>query len=322
MKKRKKRWVIDLGEALTKIVVAAIDNSGMVQIKDIRIEKTPNWIWPEANLEKKPKTRKFLRALLRGYRRQDEVMLLINHKEMMVETFTFPMMTLAEVEEALFWKMQLLTAENLEYWRIDFVARERTQWLEYLGMDNKNLEVLGVAVEKNRVARYTKIFRENGCNLSSIVPHFYPLDILINQDGDRPTLMIDMGKQATRFFYYQGHALTEYHRIELERDWDGVTYLLQIIKTAEQVLLSPSDCAKAAETANIYLMGGESLHPGVHQYLTKWLDKEIKPSYYLLDEKEQLTFPRQISKSELCLITACVCGLIKSAQISGGAYEA
>ena len=315
LKTRKKFWIIDLGAALTKIVVGIIDDSSLVQIQDFRIEKTPEQIWPEANSQKKANIRGFLRPFLRGYRHKDEVILLINDKEMMVSTFTFPMMTIPEVEEAIFWQLQLLTSANLEHWRIDFVARERTQWLEYLGVDDKNLDVLGVAVERTLLTWYTRIFRKNGCRLKAIVPQLYGFDTLINQDGDQPTLIIDMGKACTRFFYYQGDSLSENHRIDLDADWDGETYLQQISKAVEQIFISPLGCEKAGENGKIYLMGGESLHPGVMAYLTKAMNKEIWPTYYLLDEKEALIFPRQMSKAELCLITPCVCGLIKWAQI-------
>lgn len=317
MKKKRKLWIVDLGEALTKIVVGVINESGIVQIKDFRIEKTSEQFWSEVDSKKKPKTRRLLRPLLRGYRRKDEVILLINHKEMIIETFTFPMMTISEVEEAIFWQMQQLTSENLEYWRIDFLVRERTQWLEYLGMNDKNLDVLGVAVEKNLIAWYMRVFRKNGCDLKAVVPQFYTFDMLMNQKGDHPTLIIDMGKASTRFIYYPGDSLGEHHRIELGKDWDGETYLQQIVKAAEQILMSPVGGEKAPANGNIYLMGGESLHPGVMEYLSKWMNIEIRPSYYLLDENDKLIFPRQMSRAELCLITPCVCGLIKSAQISG-----
>lgn len=324
MKKRKKLWIVDLGEALTKIVVGVMDESGMVTVKDFRIVETPEQIWPEVNSKKKPKIRGFLRPLLKGYRRKDEVMLLINHKEMMVAAFTFPMMTLPEVEDAVYWQMQLLTSENLEHWRIDFVARAQTQWFECLGIDEKKLDVLGVAVDKAQLVWYSRIFKKSGCDLQSIVPQFYTFTCLMNQDVKQPTLMIEMGKSGTRFFYYYGGSLIENHRLELEKDWDGETYLQQIIKAAKEILMSPLRGDSAGKIGNIYLMGGESLHAGVLDYLTKWMAKEIRPGYALLDEKEELAFSRQMSKAELCLITPCVCGLIKWAQTgrTGGLYEA
>ncbi|MEO1814870.1 MAG: hypothetical protein ABGU93_04660 [Acetobacterium sp.] len=324
MKKRKKLWIVDFGEALTKIVVSAITETGQIQIKDIRIEKTPDLVWGEGDPENKLKVGGFLRALLKGYRRKDEVMLLINHKEMMVAAFTFPMMTLTEVEDAVYWQMQLLTAENLEHWRIDFVAREHTEWFECLGMDEKKLDVLGVGVEKERLSWYSRIFKKSGCSLQFIVPQFYTFASLVNLEVKQATLMIDMGKTCTRLFYYYGDSLIENHRLELENGWDGEIYLQQIIKAAEQIFMSPLKGEIAGKTGNIYLMGGESLHAGVLEYLTKWMPKEIQPSYSLFDEKEELIFSRQMSKAELCLLTPCLCGLIKWVQVdrTGGLYEA
>jgi hypothetical protein len=324
LKKRKKLWIVDLGEALTKIVVGVITDSGQVQIKDIRIEKTPDLSWVEGDPVKKLKVGGFLRPLLKGYRRKDEVMLLINHKEMMIAAFTFPMMTLPEVEGAVYWQMQLLTAENLEHWRIDFVAWEQTQWFECLGMNEKKLDVLGVGVEKGRLSWYSRIFKKSGCDLQFIVPQFYTYASLVNQEVKQAMLIIDMGKTCTRLFYYYGSSLIENHRLELEKDWDGEIYLQQIIKAAEQIFMSPLRGGIAGKTGNIYLMGGESLHSGVLEYLMKWMPKEIQPSYSLFDEKEELIFSRQMSKAELCLITPSLCGLIKWAQVDqiGGLYEA
>ena len=317
MKKTKKLWIVDLGEVLTKIVVGEIDQEGMIYIKDICIEKTAEQIRFAPDSGNWQETRGVLRPLLKGYRRKDEMILLINHKEMMVETFILPMMTIAEVEEAIFWQMQLRTSANLEHWRIDFVARKRSKWFENLGMNDKNLDVLGVAVDKMLLTRYTRIFRKNGCELKAIIPQLYTFDILMEAEGNQETLIIDMGKTGTRFFYYQGDAFSENHWIDLEDHWDGEMYLQQIIKAAEQIFISPLGCEKVGVNENIYLMGGESLHPGVLEYLTKRMNKKIEPTYHLLDQKQELVFPRQVSKAELCLITPCLCGLIKSAQTTG-----
>lgn len=321
MKKRKKFWAIDLGEALTKIVVGEIGASGWVQIEGFRIEKTPEQIRNIGNSEEQSMVRGFLRHLLKGARRHDDVMLVINHKEMLVASFTFPMMTINEVEEAIYWQLQLLTSENLEFWRIDFQARERTRWFEHLGIDETNLDVLGVAVKKDLLSRYTKLFGKTGCRLASIVPQFYTFDSLIDPNGDQPTLIIDMGKSETRFFYYYRAALVENHRLELETGWDGKTYLREIIKVTEQIFEFPLGYEKTGMNdinENIYLMGGESLHRGVLETLTKWLDKKIRPVDELLDEKEELILPGKMTKAQRCLMTPCVCGLIKQAQLRGG----
>ena len=164
----KKLWIVDLGINLTKIVVGFAGESGQVHIEDIRIEKTPGNYCENAQT-----MGAFLRPLLKGYRRKDELMLLINNKEMLVGTFTFPMMTLQDVEDAIYWKMQLLVSENIDNWRIDFTARERTQRLEYLGIDDKKLAVLGVGVEKTLLRWYYRIFKKSGFVLKSIVPQFY-----------------------------------------------------------------------------------------------------------------------------------------------------
>lgn len=138
LKKSKRLWVIDWGEALIKIVLGEVNDSGSVRIIDFRIEKNPKQIWPETNPETKRATSKLLRLLFKGYQRTDEVMLLINQAEMMVATFTFPMMSLADLEDAIYWQMQLLTSEDLDHWRIDFVARIQNQWFECLGWTNRH----------------------------------------------------------------------------------------------------------------------------------------------------------------------------------------
>lgn len=309
VKKRKKLWIVDLGNDLTKVVVGYATEPGRVVIENIRIEKTPAYY-----RETRQSLQHFLRSLFKGYRAKDELMLLIDHKEMLVGIFTFPMMTLQEVEDAIYWKMQLLVSGNIDNWRIDFTATERTQRLEYLGIDDKKLDVLGVGLEKSLLSWYNRSFKKSGYVLKSIVPLFYTYTSLLKKDEDQSILIIDMGKTATRFFYYNEGALIENHRIELDSDWDAETYLQLIIKTSEEMLQSPLGNSNGSGNEVIYLMGGESLHPGVRDYLDKWIAKDIHPTYLLLDKKEQLIFPRQVTKSELCLITPSVCGLIKWAQ--------
>lgn len=311
MKKQKKLWIVDLGIEMTKIVVGFVTASGLVQIEEISIEKTP-----ENYLENTQTMGAFLRPLLKKHRGQDELMLLINHKEMLVGTFAFPMMTLQEVEDAIYWKMQLLVTGDIDNWRIDFTATERTQRFEYLGIDDKKLDVLGVGIEKGLLRRYNRIFKKSGFVLKAIVPQFYTYTSLLNKDEDQPTLIIDMGKTSTRLFYYNRSALIENHRIELDPSWDGETYLLHIIKVIEEIRQSPLGYGKGCDNEKLYLMGGESLHAGVRDYLSTRVEKEIHPTYFLLDESERLIFPRPMTKAELCLITPGICGLIKWAQTS------
>ncbi|URN85273.1 type IV pilus biogenesis protein PilM [Acetobacterium wieringae] len=318
MKKSKRLWVVDWGEALIKIVLGEVNDSGSVRIIDFRIEKNPKQIWPETNPETKRATSKLLRLLFKGYQRTDEVMLLINQAEMMVATFTFPMMSLADLEDAIYWQMQLLTSEDLDHWRIDFVARIQNQWFECLGMDEQTLDVVGVAIKKAQLTRYTRFFKKNGRSLNAIVPQFYTFDSLLIEQDDQSTLIIDIGNRSTRLFHYKGNVLSENNQIELESGWDGAFYLQQIIKVVEQIFISPLGCEKVGQDGTIYLMGGESLHPGVREYLSKSMGKDVQSIDILLEANESLVFAKQISRAQLCLITPCVCGLMKYAQIRGG----
>lgn len=318
MKKSKRLWIIDWGEALIKIVLGEVNDSGSVRIIDFRIEKNPKQIWPETNPETKRATSKLLRLLFKGYQRTDEVMLLINQAEMMVATFTFPMMSLADLEDAIYWQMQLLTSEDLDHWRIDFVARIQNQWFECLGMDEQTLDVVGVAIKKAQLTRYTRFFKKNGRSLNAIVPQFYTFDSLLIEQDDQSTLIIDIGNRSTRLFHYKGNVLSEHNQIELESGWDGVVYLQQIIKAVEQIFISPLGCEKVGRDGTIYLMGGESLHPGVREYLSKSMGTDVQSIDELLEANQSLFFTKQISRAQLCLITPCVCGLMKYAQIRGG----
>ncbi len=318
MKKSKRLWIIDWGEALIKIVLGEVNDSGSVRIIEFRIEKNPTQIWPETNPETKRATSKLFRSLFKGYHRTDEVMLLISQAEMMVATFTFPMMSLADLEDAIYWQMQLLTSEDLDHWRIDFVARVQNQWFECLGMDEQTLNVVGVAIKKAQLTRYIRFFKKNGRSLNAIVPQFYPLDLLLIEQDGQSTLIIDIGNRSTRFFHCKGNVLSENHQIELESGWDGAFYLQQIIKVVEQIFISPLGCEKVGQDGTIYLMGGESLHPGVREYLSKSMGKDVQSIDVLLEANESLVFAEQISRVQLCLVTPCVCGLMKYAQTRGG----
>lgn len=60
----------------------------------------------------------------------------------------------------------------------------------------------------------------------------------------------------------------------------------------------------------IYLMGGESLHPGVREYLSKSMGTDVQSIDELLEANQSPFFTKQISRAQLCLITPCVCGLM------------
>lgn len=314
VKKRKKLWIVDLGQELTKIVWGFPTENGLVQVTGFCLEKTPKDVWLEDERRKKPGLEAFLRPLLKEYHRKDELMLIINPKEMIIVAFTFPKMTLKEIEAAIFWKIKLLIAGNVENWRIDFVAKERIKRYEYLGIDAPKVAVCGVGVEKFRLSRYIKVFKKIGIELKSIVPQLYTFTSLINQELNNPILLIDMGKTCTRLLYYNDGTLIENSCIELAPEWDGEMYLQQIIRAVDEIVQSPLRRAEGNENVDIYLMGGESLHAGVLDYLNQGIGKSVCPTYLIWDARAELLLPRLLTKSELCLITPCLCGLIKWSQ--------
>jgi hypothetical protein len=79
----------------------------------------------------------------------------------------------------------------------------------------------------------------------------------------------------------------------LESGWDGVVYLQQIIKAVEQIFISPLGCEKVGRDGTIYLMGGESLHPGVREYLSKSMGTDVQSIDELLEANQSL-FPGAI----------------------------
>ncbi|AFA49386.1 hypothetical protein [Acetobacterium woodii] len=320
MKKQKKLWVVDLGKAVTKIAWGFPTTNGTLQVAGLVIEKTPKGLWPEDQPQKKPGLEAFLRPLLKEYQRQDEMMVIINHNEMIVVTVTFPKMTLQEIEAAIFWKIKLLITGNVEAWRIDFVAKEGIQRYEYLGIDAPKVAVCGVGIEKFRLSWYVKVFKKIGITLKSIVPQLYTLTSLIDQEINNSILIIDMAKTCTRFLYYNDGSLIENSCLALEPEWDGEMYLQQIIRAVDEIVQSPLRRAEGNKNIAIYLMGGESLHAGVLDYLNNGIGKNIWPIDLIWAERADIILPQLLTKSELCLITPCLCALIKWSQtkVAGG----
>lgn len=314
MKKQKNLWVVDLGEKLTKITKGFATENGLLHIGKFWIEETPKDVFEEDHAQINVKLGVLLRSLLKEHKNKDDLLLLLNHKNMVTASYTFPMMTINEVEEAIKWKMQVLLSEDFDNWRVDFLAKERIERFEYLGIDDKKLDVLGIGVKKEVLSAYCKVFKRTRHVLKSVEPQFHSLSSMLDEDQNTPTLIIDIGRSSTRLFYYVERFLIEVQRVELEDGYDGEMYLQQVIKVILDSFQSPLGFAKGYKNGNVCVMGGESLHSGVLNYLERYINKEIKPTYLVLAEKQNLQFSREMTKEELCLLTPCICGMLKRYQ--------
>lgn len=311
LKKQKRLWVVDLGEKLTKITSGFETAVGSVQIEKFWIEKTPEDIFAEGLPQNNLDLRVFLRSLLKGHKKKEHLLLLLNHENMVMSLFSFPKMLINEVEEAIKWKMQLLIPEDFDDWQIDFLAKEQIEHFEYLGLERKKIEVLGIGVKKELLRGYCNVFKKIKHSLTSIQPQFHNLSGMLSENQNKTALFIDIGRSSTRLYYYIEGFLVEDQSIALEVGYDGKTYLQKVINSMLESFQSPLGVARGYEKADIYLMGGESLHHGVLDYLENHSSKKIKPAYQVLGENKYLNFPGEMTKEELCLLTPCICSILK-----------
>ncbi|MBC3797842.1 hypothetical protein [Acetobacterium tundrae] len=311
MKKKKRQWVVDLGEEVTKITKGFSSDAGIIQIENYWIEKTPNDVFNEGIPEKKIDLVVFLRTLLKEHHRSDDLLLIINHKNMVVSSFAFPMMQLEEVKEAINWKMQVMIPEKLDNWRIDFLAKERTEIFEYLGIDDKKLDVLGVAVHKEVLKAYCKVFNSTKHGLKRIEPQFSVLGKLFAENQKNADLIIDMGQTSARLLFYDHGFLQEERRIEMSGSSDFEIYLISVVKGIKESFQSPLGLARGYENSNIYLLGGKSLEYGVLNYIKEKINKEVKYFSIFLEDQSLFHFPKEMTEAELCLLLPCLSGMLK-----------
>ncbi|MGV8907168.1 MAG: hypothetical protein ACOH15_11280 [Acetobacterium sp.] len=310
MKKRKRIWVVDLGEAVTKITLGKADENGVILIENYWIEKTPKNMFKEGSPEKKLDLVVFLRDLLRDYYHRDELMLVFNHRKMILASFDFPMMAVEEVWEALYWKMQIIIPERFADWRLDFLAQKRIDVFECLGINDKKLDVLGIGVPKEVLAAYCEVFKGTKHGLKIIEPQFQGLGRLLKKKGEESTLIIDLGYTSTRLLFYTQGFLQEERRIETKAESDLNILLAPIIEAVQESHQSPLSIARGFENETIYLLGGGSLRPGVLEVLKEKIKRKIEMITIMARDSGAFMFLKEISEEQLCLLMPCLGGML------------
>ena len=333
MKKEKRQWVVDLGAELTKIISGYRNEAGIVQIDNYWIEKTPKDVFNEGMPEKKIDLVVFLRTLLKGHSRKDDLMLVLNHRKMIVSSFAYPMMTQEDLKKAVKWEMQVMIPEKLaewdstcheisnatkakatekiDDWRIDYLAKERIERFEYLGFDDKKIDALGIAVQKELLDAYCRVFKSTKHALKRIEPQFYGYGKLLDAEAKRMDLLIDMGQTGARLMFYDKGFLQEERRIETRVSSDLDSYLAPIVKGIMDSFQSPLGIARGYEKSNIYLLGGESIKDGVLASIGAKINKEIKSLACFLENQQLFCFPEEITKDEICLLLPCLSGMLR-----------
>lgn len=310
MKKRKRLWAVDLGEATTKIALGGPDENGVMIVENYWIEATPKDVFTEGSPEKRMDLVVFIRDLLRGYHPGDELMLVFNHRRMILASFTFPMMEVEEVLEAIHWEMQVIIQEKFDDWRLDFLAKERIEVFEYLGIDDKMLDVLGIGVPKDVLTAYCQVFKGAKHALEIIEPQFHSLGRLVKKHGEKSRLILDMGWISTRLLFYAHGFLQEERRIETNLSNDLITFLTPVVEGVLESFQSPISLARGFENEVIFLFGGGSLVPGVPEYLRKKINREINMLSILGRDSEVFKFQKEISEENLCLLMPCLGGML------------
>ncbi|KNZ41428.1 hypothetical protein AKG39_12500 [Acetobacterium bakii] len=311
MKKRGKLWVVDLGKAITKIVIGAINENGVILIQNYWIEKTPADVFTDKAPGKNMDLMVFLRGLLKEHHHGDELMLVINHENMILESFAFPMMDIDEVKDAVRWKMRVSIPQGFEQWRIDFLARKRIDVFKLLGVDDRKLDVLGIAVPKNVLADFQGIFKGAKHTLKIIEPQFLGLGKFLQKLGEKNNLIIDMGCTTTRLLFYTDGFFQEERRINTVTSNDLESFLMPVIDAVKESFYSPLSLARGGfENDTVFLSGGGSLNSGVVEYFGEKINRKITMLSALGRDSELFEFQKEVKEEELCLLMSCLGGML------------
>lgn len=309
MKKSKRLWVVDLGEKTTKIALGAPDENRVMVVENYWIGATPQEVFREGTPENKIEFGAFLREHFKDRRRTDELMLVLSHRTMVLAPFTLPMMDEEEVEKAIHWKMQVIIPERIKDWRIDFLARERIDVFEYLGVDDKRLDILGIGVPKAVLLNYCRVFKGAKQRIEIIEPQFHGLGRLLKTHSGQSSLIIDLGFTSTRLLSYAHGFLQEERRIEIIKSKDLKAFLTPIVNGILESFQSPLSLARGFENEAVFLMGG-GLVPGVADYLSGAINREVKELSIQGRDPLLFKFQKEISKEELCLLMPCLGGML------------
>ncbi|MGL4607851.1 MAG: hypothetical protein ACRCU3_10355 [Eubacteriaceae bacterium] len=314
--KRKRQWSMDIGKTTTKIAVGRSTGEGGFCVENYWIIKTP---WDIFERDVPVPTLDFLifiKECFKFRKRKEPLTLVIDHPRMIFKSFVFPMMSIEEVEKGVYWKIQTYLSGEAKDWRYDFIAKERAVVFEYLGVEEKELDVLGIAIPKIILKKTINAFNKGKQKINRIIPQGMFLNELFLNKNEDNKLLIDLGGSNGGLFFMSQGFLIQVERLSFKPIKEAETLdeaLVEKMATEINLLLNtPLLKAKGFKEIEIICLGGGSLHQKRVEMLQNKLGKNVKSVSIMDVDTEVIELPKKMTEEEFPLLIPCLSGLISS----------
>lgn len=301
-------WVIDVGNHSTKLIKAKRDKDKKLAIAKLLLET--EWTKKEVIKGQKSPFPDGITAFFKGYRKKDQVILLMADSDLRVNFWHLPFVDQDEVEAIIYWKMQELTADQLKNWHYDYLAKERVDRYKNLGIDDYSIDALTVVVGKDTIENYAKILKKNRkIYLNKILPQFYGIGKMLEKEAFKRVFFLDLGCFKTLFYDFK-EGLLAYKMDMIPRDKETLKEYLKRIRRSLEDHIQLDHYKNNDQKPLLFLMGGGSLGAEVEKYLAASEKYRLGSLADILTDANYLKGQEKLEKAEMLLFFPAIAALM------------
>ncbi|MDK2935986.1 MAG: hypothetical protein AB7D16_11185 [Eubacteriaceae bacterium] len=298
-------WVADIGEASVKIIQAKRKSDDTLEI--VRTFRKKSLTKDAFFSAPRKEDFEVLADCLTDYRRGDQITILLKDPAVIIEPFMIKAVSEQSLEDIVYWKMKKLSAETQKKWHYDYVAGQRLEVFEQLGLEERHFDVVGIYAEKELIKTCQKLFKAGDYRVTKIIPQFLGLGKILEKQGIKNALLVDLGSsQVTIYQYYEG-VLRHQAKLAIDPSRSHEENLANISNSIENQIRLYQD-KRERERSQLYLIGGGALNPGVRNYFMDHEKWELADLCQLI--KEDLWNHQDLAQESVSLFFTAMAGLL------------
>ncbi|WKY47112.1 hypothetical protein Q5O24_12180 [Eubacteriaceae bacterium ES3] len=298
-------WTVDIGEESAKIVKALKTPAGIPEIEGTYQDRA--LCKDKLFLYKSKEQIELLSNCFDDYRRGDQINFLLKDSSIIIETFSMKPVSKTQLEDIIYWKMKKLKLEHGKKWHYDYLAEERVEVFEQLGVEEKNIDVVSVFAEQTLIRNCQSLFKAGGLKVSKVLPQFIGMGKLFKQNALKHILLLDLGYSKASLYQFRNGLLINYLELNPDLSLSFSENLSLIVRTMENQLRLFQD-KREREKSLLCLVGGGSLSPGIRV----WFDDH--PKWELVNNRdllaEQVAGLEGVSQTSLGIFSLGISGLL------------
>lgn len=308
----KREWFMEINGGYTKYVAGRKLENGTCKIESYGIFRTPWDVFENGLPLKELDLCVFLKACLKDRKKKEKLTLILKHSGVLITSFVLQTMSLTEIEKAVYWKLYEIVSSDPKEWRFDFLARERIAVFKHLGMNKKELDIIGIAVYKKILLSYKEVFKKINHRIDVIVPEFFVLEKLLKENQNKSKLLINLGVDEIYFFLFVNNFLFKVKnikapflkRILLKEEEEKEIKILK--HEINEILEDPLFRAKGFPYTEVFVFGDGASK--LEEALFRIEEKNYFFNAFILNE-EDFIFNEKVEKEELLMLITCLGGL-------------